>query len=86
MQARASGESGADHHGDGKIEEIDRLLGLDAGADDYVCKPFSPVRSSHGLKVFSVGVRHTILSQRPPISCVWIAANCACTTPTIRLT
>lgn len=25
-----------------KIEEIDRLAGLDSGADDYVCKPFSP--------------------------------------------
>jgi two-component system response regulator BaeR len=25
-----------------KVEEIDRLLGLQVGADDYVCKPFSP--------------------------------------------
>ena len=25
-----------------KIEEIDRLLGLGLGADDYICKPFSP--------------------------------------------
>ncbi|WP_339722759.1 response regulator [uncultured Paraglaciecola sp.] len=25
-----------------KVEEIDRLLGLDIGADDYICKPFSP--------------------------------------------
>lgn len=25
-----------------RIEEIDRVMGLDAGADDYVCKPFSP--------------------------------------------
>lgn len=25
-----------------KVEEIDRVLGLDAGADDYLCKPYSP--------------------------------------------
>lgn len=25
-----------------KIEEIDRLLGLEIGADDYICKPYSP--------------------------------------------
>ena len=25
-----------------KVEEIDRLLGLGLGADDYICKPFSP--------------------------------------------
>jgi len=25
-----------------QVEEIDRLLGLEVGADDYVCKPFSP--------------------------------------------
>jgi len=25
-----------------KREEVDRLLGLDIGADDYICKPFSP--------------------------------------------
>lgn len=25
-----------------KVEEVDRLIGLEMGADDYVCKPFSP--------------------------------------------
>lgn len=25
-----------------KVDEIDRLIGLELGADDYVCKPYSP--------------------------------------------
>jgi len=25
-----------------KVEEVDRILGLEFGADDYMCKPFSP--------------------------------------------
>lgn len=25
-----------------RVEEVDRLIGLELGADDYICKPFSP--------------------------------------------
>jgi len=25
-----------------KVEEVDRILGLNIGADDYICKPYSP--------------------------------------------
>lgn len=25
-----------------KVDEVDRLIGLELGADDYICKPFSP--------------------------------------------
>ncbi|OBX34424.1 transcriptional regulatory protein BaeR [Halomonas elongata] len=27
-----------------RVEEVDRLLGLELGADDYICKPFSPAK------------------------------------------
>ncbi|SHG52844.1 response regulator [Massilia sp. CF038] len=34
-----------------RVEEIDRLLGLDNGADDYLCKPFSPRELMARIKV-----------------------------------
>lgn len=34
-----------------KVEEIDRLLGLELGADDYICKPFSPREVVARIKV-----------------------------------
>ena len=35
-----------------RIEEIDRVLGLELGADDYVCKPSVDERWLHGSKPF----------------------------------
>ena len=34
-----------------QVEEIDRLLGLGLGADDYICKPFSPREVIARMKV-----------------------------------
>jgi two-component system response regulator BaeR len=39
---RAKGPSPAIIMVTARVEEVDRLLGLEFGADDYVCKPFSP--------------------------------------------
>lgn len=47
-----------------KVEEIDRLLGLDAGADDYVCKPFSPRELMARVKAI---IRRTQPSVRPSL-------------------
>jgi len=42
-----------------RVEEIDRLLGLDLGADDYICKPFS-------LRELGARVRALLRRTRPP--------------------
>jgi two-component system response regulator BaeR len=34
-----------------RVEEIDRLIGLEIGADDYICKPFSPRKVMARVKV-----------------------------------
>jgi two-component system response regulator BaeR len=47
-----------------RIEEIDRLRGLDLGADDYVCKPFSPREVQARVKAILRRVQPASLSQR----------------------
>ena len=46
-----------------RIDEIDRLLGLEIGADDYVCKPFSPRELSARVKAL---LRRSELRRAPP--------------------
>ena len=45
-----------------RVEEVDRLLGLDVGADDYVCKPFSPREVVARAKIH---LRHSTLKAQP---------------------
>ena len=47
-----------------RVEEIDRLLGLELGADDYVCKPFSPREMVARVRAI---LRRTRGGQRPPV-------------------
>jgi len=48
-----------------RVEEIDRLLGLELGADDYICKPFSPREVVARVKTV---LRRTVEHQPPPAS------------------
>ncbi|MDH4020488.1 MAG: response regulator [Xanthomonadales bacterium] len=47
------------------VEEIDRLLGLELGADDYICKPFSPREVVARVKAV---LRRTTLTSEAPLS------------------
>jgi len=52
-----------------RVEEIDRLLGLELGADDYICKPFSPREVVARVKAVlrrSQSVAADADSARPP--------------------
>ena len=49
-----------------RVEEIDRLLGLELGADDYVCKPFYPREVVARVK--RILDRGAIPTEQPPAS------------------
>lgn len=46
-----------------KIEEIDRLLGLEIGADDYICKPYSPREVVARVKTICAAVNRSANSS-----------------------
>jgi len=46
-----------------RAEEIDRIVGLELGADDYVCKPFSPREVVTRVKVILKRVEKTANSE-----------------------
>ena len=48
-----------------KVEEIDRLLGLELGADDYICKPFSPREVVARVKAILRRLEVTLPQQTP---------------------
>lgn len=54
-----------------RVEEIDRLLGLELGADDYICKPFSPrevvIRVRNILRRVDIGKHNEQVSDGDPI-------------------
>lgn len=47
-----------------RVEEVDRLVGLEIGADDYVCKPFSPREVVARIKAVLRRTRTTDLQER----------------------
>lgn len=50
-----------------KVEEVDRLIGLELGADDYICKPFSPRELVARIKVIFRRVdKQTPSIEQPP--------------------
>ncbi|MBR0346264.1 MAG: response regulator [Rudaea sp.] len=50
-----------------RVEEIDRLLGLELGADDYICKPFSPREVVARVKAVLRRVALGANAPQPPI-------------------
>lgn len=50
-----------------RVEEIDRLLGLELGADDYICKPYSPREVVARVRAVLRRVNQSVLSSDPPL-------------------
>ena len=49
-----------------RIDELDRLLGLDTGADDYVCKPFSPRELMARVRALLRRAEDRLVKRTPP--------------------
>jgi two-component system response regulator BaeR len=59
-----------------RVEEIDRLLGLEAGADDYLCKPFSPRELMARIKaILRRSARGRSVEPAPPALAIDAAAR-----------
>lgn len=56
-----------------KVEEVDRLIGLELGADDYVCKPFSPKEVVARVEAL---LRRLKPQRSPPAPSIAIDENC----------
>ncbi|GAA0751368.1 response regulator [Ideonella azotifigens] len=56
-----------------RVEEIDRLHGLDVGADDYLCKPFSPRELVARIK--AVLRRRLPVTAAPEPEPAWIVSD-----------
>ena len=50
-----------------RVDEIDRLLGLETGADDYVCKPFSPREVVARIKALLRRAQGTLATAPPAL-------------------
>ena len=50
-----------------RVEEVDRLLGLELGADDYICKPFSPREVVARIKAILRRIDNNLPSSDLPI-------------------
>ncbi|MDN3648082.1 response regulator [Reinekea marina] len=59
-----------------KVEEIDRLLGLELGADDYLCKPFSLRELVARTKVILKRVQPNEI-EPPPKTKLWLNTQTA---------
>ena len=51
-----------------RVDEVDRLLGLEIGADDYVCKPFAPREVMARVKAQIRRAQGRLIAQAEPWS------------------